>query len=363
MIDSPREVDVVVIGAGQAGLSSAYFLRRAGLSPGSGFVVLDHSDGPGGAWQYRWPSLTFETVHGIHQLPGMPVPTPPASESVAPVVAEYFGDYEDHFDLAVRRPVSVTSVTDRPDGRLTVTTSAGTWITRALINATGTWDKPFLPHYPGQETFTGRQLHTVDYGGKEPFTGQRVLVVGGGASGIQLLLEIATVAETFWVTRREPEFVDRQFDIQWGREVIARVEDRVRRGLPPESVVKATGYRLTPEIAAAREAGVLRRRPMFNRIDATGVSWPDGTRLEVDTILWATGFRAALDHLAPLGLRSHGGGIAMDGTRVAADPRIHLVGYGPSASTIGTNRAGRTAVRELKRYLGSESAASQPVAV
>lgn len=363
MIDSPREVDVVVIGAGQAGLSSAYFLRKAGLSPGDDFVVFDHSDGPGGAWQYRWPSLTFETVHGIHQLPGMSVPTPPASASVAPVVAEYFGTYEAQFDLAVRRPVSVTSVADRPDHRLTVTTSAGTWITRAVINATGTWDKPFLPYYPGQEVFSGRQLHTVDYDGKASFAGERVLVVGGGASGIQLLLEIATVADTFWVTRREPEFVDRPFDIEWGREVIARVEDRVRRGLPPESVVKSTGYRLTPEIAAAREAGVLRRRPMFTRMDATGVSWPDGSRLDVDTILWATGFRAALDHLAPLRLRGHGGGITMDGTRVAADPRIHLVGYGPSASTIGTNRAGRTAVRELKRYLDASSPLPQPVTV
>src|SRR5699024_2114745 len=74
--------------------------------------------------------------------------------------------------------------------------------------------------------------------------------------------------------------------------------------------------------------------------------------LEVDVILWATGFRAALDHLAPLRLRGTGGGIAMDGARVAAESRVHLVGYGPSSSTIGANRAGRAAVNDLLRFLG-----------
>ncbi|MEK8107874.1 hypothetical protein NKG94_27920 [Micromonospora sp. M12] len=68
-------------------------------------------------------------------------------------------------------------------------------------------------------------------------------------------------------------------------------------------------------------------------------------------ILWCTGFRAAIDHLAPLGLRAPGGGITMDGTRVVADERVHLVGYGPSASTIGANRAGRAAVNEIRAWL------------
>src|SRR5690606_37491948 len=65
------KVDVVVIGAGQAGLSTAYHLRRLGLAPVRGFVVLDRSPAPGGAWQFRWPSLTLSTVNRIHDLPGM----------------------------------------------------------------------------------------------------------------------------------------------------------------------------------------------------------------------------------------------------------------------------------------------------
>jgi len=90
---------------------------------------------------------------------------------------------------------------------------------------------------------------------------------------------------------------------------------------------------------------------MFARITPTGVAWADGREQPADVILWCTGFRAALDHLAPLGVREPGGGIRMDGTRVVAEPRLHLVGYGPSASTIGANRAGRAAVHEIRDLL------------
>ena len=354
------DVDVVVIGAGQAGLSSGYFLRRAGFTADSGFVILDRSPAPGGAWQFRWPSLTFDTVHGIHQLPGMAAPEPEPHTSVAGVVSEYFAEYERTYDLPVLRPVEVQRVSNTPDGRLHVRTDAGQWTARALVNATGSWEKPFWPRYPGQDLFAGRQLHTVDYREAAEFAGQRVAVVGGGASAIQLLMEIAEVAaDTIWVTRRPPEFTDRPFDAEWGRAVEARVADRVRRGLPPESVVKATGYALTSEIAAARESGVLDRQPMFDRITRTGVAWDDGRHEAADVILWCTGFRAALDHLAPLRLRRPGGGIAVDRTRAIDDPRIHLVGYGPSASTIGANRAGRVAAREIRRYLTDTDAAQQ----
>src|SRR5215211_9163684 len=66
------KTEIVVIGAGQAGLSSAYHLKKRGLTPNRGFVVLDHAPQPGGAWQFRWPSLTLSTVNRIHDLPGLP---------------------------------------------------------------------------------------------------------------------------------------------------------------------------------------------------------------------------------------------------------------------------------------------------
>ena len=100
---------------------------------------------------------------------------------------------------------------------------------------------------------------------------------------------------------------------------------------------------------------------MFASIEPDGVRWADGTFVHADVILWCTGFRSALDHLAPLRLRGPGGGITMTGrlaTRVAADPRIHLVGYGPSASTIGANRAGLAAATEALEFLHSSDPVS-----
>ena len=346
-------MDVVVIGAGQAGLSAAWFLKRANL----GHVVLDADEGPGGAWRHRWPTLRMATVHGIHDLPGMPFaepdPTAPANE----VLPEYFADFERRNGIDVRRPVRVHAVRDH-GGPLRVETDHGVWEARALINATGTWTHPFWPRYPGQELFRGRQLHSSQYAGPEEFAGRHVVVVGGGTSAVQQLLEIDRhAAGTTWVTRREPEFFDEPFTPELGRAVVAQVDERVRQGLPPRSVVSVTGLNLTPAVREGLESGVLARRPLFERITEHGVVWPDGTRQEADAIVWATGFRAALDHLAPLRLRGPGGGIRLDGTRVVADPRVHLVGYGPSASTVGATRAGRAAVREIKASLSLRSAA------
>jgi cation diffusion facilitator CzcD-associated flavoprotein CzcO len=225
------------------------------------------------------------------------------------------------------------------------------------VNATGTWRRPFVPHYPGIETFRGRQLHTVDYPGPDALAGRRIVVVGGGASAVQFLGELGPVADTIWVTRREPIWRDDDFTPEVGREVVALVEERVRQGYPPRSVVSVTGLRLRPQEEEARRLGAYERRPMFARIEPGGVRWHDGSFESADTILWATGFRPAVDHLAPLKLRSEHGGIQLDGTAAVADPRVQLVGYGPSASTIGANRAGRVAARNVQQHLADHAAA------
>ncbi len=397
------DFEILVIGAGQAGLSAGYHLRRLGLRPEQDFLIVDHAPGPGGAWQFRWPSLTLSTVNRVHDLPGMSfaetLPDGSENAQAATAVPHYFDLYEKRFDLRVHRPTSVRVVCDRAtpstcpdqavDGFLHAETeavggdgvpwtepggnvgdsapelsraargpggAAGSVVrVRGIINATGTWEKPFIPYYRGAEAFAGRQLHAHDYRTAEEFVGQHVVVVGAGVSAVQLLDEISQVTTTTWVSRTEPRWREGPFTPEAGRAAVAMVEDRVRRGLPPRSVVSVTGLPVDDRVRAARARGALDWHPMFQQIESEGVRWADGTFQPAQVILWATGFRSALDHLAPLRLRGPGGGITMTGrlaTQVAADPRIHLLGYGPSASTIGANRAGRAAATELTTHLG-----------
>ena len=357
-----RSAAVVVIGAGQAGLSAAYHLQRRGIE----YVVLDGEDGPGGAWRHRWRSLRMSTVNGIFDLPGMPKPPVDPEEPAAAAVPRYFAAYEREFGFPIMRPVRVRSVrndpvagladTDLADdggrGGLLVETTDGTWSARAVINATGTWTTPNWPWYPGLETFAGRQLHVAQYVSAAEFAGQHVVVIGGGISAVQLLDEISQVTTTTWVTRREPAWIEGAFTPETvGRASVARVAADARAGRPIGSIVSYTGLAWTPYARAAAGRGALVRYPMFTAIEPAGVRMADGSFQHADVLLWATGFRQAVDHLAPLRLHGPLGGIAMDGTAVAADPRIHLIGYGPSQSTVGANRAGRAAAAAVSQLL------------
>ncbi|MBF4994820.1 NAD(P)/FAD-dependent oxidoreductase [Arthrobacter gandavensis] len=359
-----RKAGVVVIGAGQAGLSAGYHLARRGFANAltdadteRSFVMLDAGTAPGGAWLHRWDSLTMATVNGIFDLPGFrQAPGDPGAPARI-AVPEYFAAFEERLQLPILRPVTVITVRPAgagPDGDLLVESDAGTWAARAVINATGTWDNPTVPEYPGREGFTGRQLHTRDYASPAEFAGQRVAVVGGGISAVQQLEEISRVAKVFWYTRREPVFRDGSFDAEAGKDVVSRVAADVEAGNPTGSVVSYTDLLWTPYALAAKERGALARRPMFTGIEPEGVREADGSLTRVGAILWATGFKPSLEHLDPLRLRNERGGIEVHGTVAAADPRVHLIGFGPSQSTVGGNRAGRDAVRTLVRQFEAE---------
>lgn len=340
----------LVIGAGQAGLSASYHLQRRDVR----HLVLDADAAPGGAWQHRWDALGMRDVHGVAELPGSEPPALDAGRANQ-VIPATFAAYEREHALPVLRPVRVDRVID-DDGVLVVHTDGGDWRTRTLVNATGTWTQPFVPHYRGIETFRGEQLHTVDYPGPEHFRGRRVLVVGAGASAVQFLGALAPITDTLWATRHPPVWRTDDFTPEAGRAAVALVEQRVAQGLPPASVVSVTGLSLREQEREAERLGAYDRRlPMFSSIEPDGVRWADGSFEPVDVIVWATGFRPAIAHLAPLNLRSPYGGIQLDnhgrGTTAVADPRIQLVGYGPSASTIGANRAGRFAARGVIRAL------------
>lgn len=134
----------------------------------------------------------------------------------------------------------------------------------------------------------------------------------------------------------------RPFTEDVGRAAVALVEERVRQGLPPKSVVSVTGLPLNDAIRQALADGVLDRQPMFDRIAPDGVEWADGRHVDADVILWATGFRAALDHLTPLRLREPGGGIRVEGRARSPIPGSIWSGTGlPPARSAPTGPGAR----------------------
>jgi cation diffusion facilitator CzcD-associated flavoprotein CzcO len=350
------DTSVVVIGGGQAGLSVSYYLQRLGLEAGNEFVVLDRGPLTGGAWQSRWEALRIGSAHRINDLPGMDAigvsfetadRTLPAKE----VVRDYYEKYEAHFGFNVIRPANVTKVENR-GANLAVTFTGTEGLrevsTDILINATGTWGSPFIPWYPGLKSFEGRHVHTTEYVDAAEFAGQKVIVVGGGTSAIGFLLELENVAEKLtWVSRRPIEFLaDGELNLEARASAVQKQDEAAKAGRALPSIVSGTGVPRTRRIQAGIERGLLQARPMFATIEPNGVRWANGAFQQADVIIWSTGFRPELRHLAPLKLREKEGGVVIAQGAAWKDPRIFFAGYGPQASTIGANRAGRFIARQ-----------------
>ena len=348
-------LDVIVIGGGQAGLATAWYLRRAGLS----HVVLDAEEKPGGAWRHAWDSLRLFSPGSWSSLPGWPMPARPGVDyPTRDDVIEYFTAYEQRYQLPVERPVKVVAV-KAVEGGLEVETDRGVRKARMVVSATGNWSHPFVPQYPGGAGFSGVQLHSAHYESPEAFAGKRVLVVGGGNSGAQIMAEVSLVADATWVTTTEPLFLPDDVD---GRVLFQRATDRWRAQLEGRSVEAPIGglgdIVAIPSVREARARGVLDSRRPFTAFYDRGVIWPDGAREPIDAVISCTGFRPALDHLRPLGVVEADGRVAVEDGRSTRQPRLWLMGYGDwtgaaSATIVGVTRAARDMVARIEEGLAT----------
>ncbi|AJK67761.1 NAD(P)-binding domain-containing protein [Corynebacterium marinum] len=315
--------EVIIVGAGQSGLATAYYLRRVGITP----LLLDAQPTPGGAWLHVWPSMTLFSTSEFSNLPGRPMPAyegfPPASH-----VVDYLADYEKRYDLEVIRPVTVEEVTH--DGEVFhLRAGDREWRARQVVAATGTWSAPFVPVYPG--TFAGRQWHSANYPGPEPFRGTKVAVVGAANSGAQIAAELTDVADVTWYTRHEPRWMPDDVD---GRVLFRRNSLRalaILRGEEDPGADSELGdIVVLPAVKKARDEGRLVATPLFASLDD----------IDADHLIWCTGFRPAIRPFRKL---------------LDRGLPLHLVGYGdwvgPGSATItGVGPYAKKAAEAVARY-------------
>ncbi|MGI8540207.1 MAG: ArsO family NAD(P)H-dependent flavin-containing monooxygenase [Rubrobacteraceae bacterium] len=348
-------VDVAVIGAGQAGLALGYYLRRSSLS----YVILDMEAEPGGAWRHGWDSLRAFSPARWSSLPGWLMDGGPDEYPTRDEVIEYFRKYEERYGLPIERPMNVRGVRRGEDG-FAIETDGGDFSALAVVSATGTLRSPHVPEYPGRGVFGGRQLHSSEHRRPEEFEGERVLVVGGGNSGAQIMAEVSRFADATWVTACEPKFLPDDVD---GRVLFERATEKYKaksEGRPEPPAANLADIVVVSPVKEARERGDLENVRSFERFTKDGVVWPDGTEERVDAVVWATGFGSALSHLEALSVVDERGHVEVEGTRSVEEPGLWLVGYGEwtgfaSATVIGVGRTARATAREIEGVFEAES--------
>lgn len=281
--------DVLVVGAGQAGLGTAYHLARAGVRD---VVVLEASDAIGQVWRDRWESLRLFTPRRFSSLPGLRFPAGPTPTPSRLEAADYLAAYAAHFELPVRTSTPVRRLA--LDGASFVAhTPRGVLRARSVVLATGAYRRPRLPAAAGQLDGTVHQLHSSSYQRPDDVPEGPVLVVGGGNSAAQLALELAARHEVTVASPVLPRFLPERVlgvSVYWwlllGGVLNAGAGTPVGRFLHDRHEAV-----LGRQLRRAVRAGAVRLLPSpVVAADGPRVRLADGTSLRPRTVLWCTGF-------------------------------------------------------------------------
>ncbi|HYD80406.1 MAG TPA: FAD-dependent oxidoreductase [Paucimonas sp.] len=300
--------DVIVIGAGQAGLAAGWHLRRAGHR----FAILEAGERASGAWRGYYDSLTLFSPARYSALPGLPFPGEPNRYPKRDEVADYLESYAARFHLPIHYRKRVSDVQRQGAGFLLQCADGDRYRARAVIVASGAFGTPYTPAVPGLERFRGKHLHSSEYRNPGEFADRRIVVVGGANSGVQIAHELSGTANVSLATRRPIRFFpQRILGLDFHFWLAATRLERTRWLDDQSTPVLDDGiYR------KAIAAGKPDRRPMFREVHEDGVTWADGVREKVDVLLFATGFRphapylAGLEAIAPDGSPRQRNGIA-----------------------------------------------------
>ena len=306
------DTDVLVIGAGQCGLALSRELSLRGVA----HEVLDARARPGDVWRDRWDSLRLFTPARHDALPGRSFPGSSRHRPSASEFADYLDDYAREFDVPLHPRATATRVTPDPAGgfRVTVRDTGGareqTWHARRVVVATGGHDRPVIPETAAELRESIVQLHSVAYRRPEDLPGARVLVVGCGASGVQLGVELARAGRQVTVAGKPTASIPAPVMVVAGglwftflHRVLTRATPIGRKAAP--RVIGAGAPLVGISARALDHAGAARGPRLVGAVDG----WPrlaDGRVLEADAVLWATGYRPSLEWIDGLELDAHG---------------------------------------------------------
>lgn len=343
-----NKYDVIIIGGGQSGLAAAYFLRRTGLS----YCILDKESSSGGSWQHYWNSLRLFSPAKWSSLPGVMMTGgadyyPSKEETIS-----YLQSYEKRYKFPIIRLVEVISVS-KNDNKFHLETTKGIFESKAVISATGVFNKPFIPDIDGLNKFKGDVLHSSEYKSPEAFKEKTIAVIGEGNSGAQILAELASVANTLWITGKKPQFLPDHIDGRYLFDVATQSYEAKKAGkdFTPPSLGDIV---MVPPVKKAREEGFMKSYPPIKKIESHTILLENGQEHAVDVLLFCTGFKPALDHFQQLELtRNHR--IATKETKAKEVDGLWLVGYGgwtgfASATLIGVGRTARKTIQEIEGF-------------
>ena len=342
--------DVIIIGGGQSGLALGYYLRRTGLS----YLILDSQKEGGGAWLHTWKSLRLFSPAQWSSLPGMIMTGGSDYYPNRDVTIEYLKYYESKYNLPVRRNCRVNSVTKVDEG-FHLETSKGVLLTKAVVNATGSFDNPYIPTYTGANKFKGIVIHSSQYQAPESLIEKRVAIVGEGNSGAQILAEVSEVTDTIWITQKEPRFLPDHIDGRYLFDAATQMYEAQKAGkqYKPPSLGDIV---MVDSVKEARARRVLKSLRPFDHFTEDSLVWADGHEEKVDVVIFCTGFKPALQHLSELGVVSFEGRAETEGTKSTIVDGLWFVGYGnwtgfASATLIGVGRSAKKTVEEITEYL------------
>jgi len=284
-----KEYSTVIIGAGQAGLAAAYYLRKIN----DDFIILDEENRIGDAWRKRWDSLRLFTPSQYDGLPGFPFPairgTLPSKEEMA----EYLSNYVKEFSLPVQFDTKVIELYKTVD-RYEIITSKGKVYADYVIVATGTNPNAYIPAFASDLDKSIVQIHSSKYKNPQLFPASNTLVVGAGTSGIEIAIELSKSRPTMLSGRATPHIPDFVFRYVgklywWFAHNILTLRTPIGRKVRPK-IIKSGAPLISVSIKNVKEAGV-EQLPRLKGVQHGLPQLEDGRVLSVTSIVWATGYK------------------------------------------------------------------------